>query len=136
MTKESYTLDECEAALCVWEHLLSMREGHDIEDDDDPTNPDGFQRCWVEFGVSIIRFVCITELAPWVNEVWRELHHAQDSNVDWDIRFDLEFVPRVIDFVDWSIDEEKDGVRTIKPTIEEAAKRYRDEFSDVERVVL
>ena len=42
----------------------------------------------------------------------------------------------VIDFVDWSIDEEKDGVRTIKPTIEEAAKKYRDEFSDVERVVL
>jgi hypothetical protein len=113
-------LQQCEAALCVWEHLLNKRENED--------KSDGFHKCWNDYGTSMMRAKSIL-LGRWANDIWRTLQDEAHPDVDWDVTFDWDFIPRIMRYVIWISNPILGYIQIIHPRVKDAVSMYRQDYS-------
>lgn len=109
----TYTRDQVDAAMCVWEELLSRRSS----DGDYPLND-----YWDWYGSCQVRDDCIA-IAVWVEAIWDGMgQRIWDNDI-----FDWEFVPRMLDQVKWDKTSEHMYNRDVPfslPSVAEGKARY------------
>ena len=97
---------QAEAALCLWEAMMEMR--------DEPEAPEGMDQRWTDIGTVDMRHIAI-DLAPFVCEVY----DAMPKEAKECVPYDWEVVPAILRTVRFTSDQE----RFIRPTVHEAAAR-------------
>lgn len=98
-------LAKLSAALCVWEAMLNFRIDH-AGDLTTSSKIDAMVAVWEELGSIRMRTFAI-EIAHLALDVMHDLREEVDANL-W--AFDFEFVPAVVENLDWSLDgPEREG---------------------------
>ena len=116
-------INQCDAALCIWEYMLGEWRDHTpIE----TINPPKMILVWMDCGTVQMRRAAIT-LSKWANDIWDILQKTKDDNVEWDVSFDWEFIPRIMGLVYWGMDKDKKVILTY-PTVEGAVDSYNKEY--------
>lgn len=95
MTPMTYTEAEVDAALCVWDELLSKRSMLSAEEYRTEQER-AFDTYWNNNGYAVMRQYAVS-LGRWAEEVWLLL---SDDQRDVEC-FDFEFLPRLLDLVHW-----------------------------------
>lgn len=81
----TYTLENVETALCIWEAMLEMRE----------KLPE-LNQAWLDLGTSSMRAIA-AEMALEADEEW---YGIPEDNRDG-VMFDWDFIPGVVRRYDW-----------------------------------
>lgn len=119
---QRFTFDEVDAALCAWEDFDANTTERTVAQEDYRKHTRVAMGNWREHnGTCAAREACV-RLGVWIDAVWR----AAGGGEVLGIVFDWEFVPYLMDMVDWP----DSGEWPRHPSTAFAAKVVRFRFGD------
>lgn len=93
--KDTFSRGEVASACCVWEEMIERHRWLDGPKDT------VFDQVWENFGSCAMRDVAVV-LGLRFDEAWEIMQNYESEETSlWDLPFDWEFVPRMLNFVKW-----------------------------------